>query len=134
VVRALERLPDTPERTGQLARLGWRLPIGGSIQMLLVAVPLVGWLTFTGLTWRAAVLIGLALSFSSTVLVFQSLAEKKPGQVRFQAGKLLKKLLFRSRNRTCPGFLSRFSRFSRFIGRVGVDLELAPRRAAAASA
>jgi CPA2 family monovalent cation:H+ antiporter-2 len=58
-----------------LARLGWRLPIGGSLQMLLVALPVAGWLTAAGLGIRAAILVGLAVSFSSTVLVFQSLAE-----------------------------------------------------------
>ncbi len=61
---------------GELLRLGRKLVVGGSVQMLSTAVPLGGLLLYMGLGPRAASLIALAVSFSSTVLVFQALAEQ----------------------------------------------------------
>lgn len=49
--------------------------IGGSVQMVLVAFPLTVGIAALGLPWEAAVLLGLALAFSSTVLVFRALSE-----------------------------------------------------------
>lgn len=59
----------------ELRRLGRAFLIGGSIQVLAVAVPTALVLTRLGLSWRAAVLLSAATSFSSTVLVFKSLSE-----------------------------------------------------------
>ncbi len=59
----------------ELGRLGRNLAIGGSIQMLLVALPVGAILLAIGLEWQPAVLISSAVSFSSTVLVFKALAE-----------------------------------------------------------
>lgn len=61
---------------GELVRLGRKLLIGGSVQMVLVAVPVGLLLAVAGLAPRAAALIALAVSFSSTVLVFQALSEQ----------------------------------------------------------
>jgi CPA2 family monovalent cation:H+ antiporter-2 len=58
-----------------LWRLGRHLVIGGGAQMLLVAVPVAAYLTRTGMAWQPAVLVASAVSFSSTVLVFKTLAE-----------------------------------------------------------
>jgi len=60
----------------ELVRLGRRLLTGGSIQMIAVAAPTAAILLLTGVEPRAAALIALAVSFSSTVLVFQALAEQ----------------------------------------------------------
>jgi CPA2 family monovalent cation:H+ antiporter-2 len=49
--------------------------VGGSVQMLLVAVPLVAVARLSGFSWGAAVLAGSAGALSSTVLVFRSLSE-----------------------------------------------------------
>jgi CPA2 family monovalent cation:H+ antiporter-2 len=49
--------------------------IGGSLQMLLVAVPVAACLLAIGMDWRPAVLLAAATSFSSTVLVFKALSE-----------------------------------------------------------
>jgi CPA2 family monovalent cation:H+ antiporter-2 len=49
--------------------------IGGSVQMLAVAVPVGLLLTAIGFDFAAATLIALAVSFSSTVLVFKTLSE-----------------------------------------------------------
>ena len=59
----------------ELLRLGRAFLLGGSIQVLLVAVPTACLLAKLGLPWRAAIMLGAAASFSSTVLVFKSLAE-----------------------------------------------------------
>ena len=58
-----------------LLRIARPLLVGGSAQFALVAVPvaLVGMLL--GLSWQAAVLLGAACAFSSTVLVFKVLDE-----------------------------------------------------------
>lgn len=58
-----------------LQRLGKSMLIGGSLQMLLVACPVTIGLGLLGLPWRAAGLVGAAVAFSSTVLVFNALAE-----------------------------------------------------------
>ena len=48
---------------------------GGSLQMLLVAAPLIALTMLAGLSWPSAVLIGAAAALSSTVLVFRALEE-----------------------------------------------------------
>lgn len=59
-----------------LRRLGKSILLGGSIQMLLVAVPIMLVFGLIGESWRAAWLIGAAVAFSSTVLVFKALSER----------------------------------------------------------
>ena len=59
----------------ELGRLGRHMLVGGSVQMLLVSGPLLLVLLQVGLSWPAAILLATALAFSSTVLVFKSLAE-----------------------------------------------------------
>jgi CPA2 family monovalent cation:H+ antiporter-2 len=59
----------------ELWRLGRNLVVGGSVQMLLVALPVGAFLLAMGLEWRMATLIASAASFSSTVLVFKALSE-----------------------------------------------------------
>ena len=59
----------------ELVRLGRRLIVGGTIQMTLVAAPIMGLLMAVGLPWRASWLLATAAAFSSTVLVFKTLAE-----------------------------------------------------------
>lgn len=60
----------------ELARLSRYFFIGGSVQMGLVLVPVVLLLALFETPLRASVLIGAALAFSSTVLVFKALAER----------------------------------------------------------
>lgn len=55
--------------------LGRNLLIAGSLQMALVAVPVYAALAAWGTNWPAAVMIALAIAFSSTVLVFKALSE-----------------------------------------------------------
>ncbi len=59
----------------ELWRLGRNLLVGGSVQMLLVALPTGALLLGTGMDWQPAVLIAAAVAFSSTVLVFKALSE-----------------------------------------------------------
>lgn len=59
----------------ELARMSRYLSIGGSVQMVLVAIPLTAVCLALGMTWNAAVLAGSAGALSSTVLVFKALAE-----------------------------------------------------------
>lgn len=59
----------------ELLGLGRHLLVGGCVQMLLVAIPVGGTLVACGLDWRSAALLGAAGAFSSTVLVFKTLAE-----------------------------------------------------------
>lgn len=59
----------------ELARLSRYLAVGGTVQMLLVAVPVMGFSMLLGKEWNAALLLGAAAAFSSTVLVFKALAE-----------------------------------------------------------
>jgi monovalent cation:H+ antiporter-2, CPA2 family len=58
-----------------LRRMGRELLIGGSVQMVLVAVPVGGALYAAGLSPQAACLLASATAFSSTVLVFKALSE-----------------------------------------------------------
>ncbi len=60
---------------GELRRLLRYFCFGGSIQMLLAALPLIVMLPLMGWDWKAALMIGAATSLSSTVLVFKTLAE-----------------------------------------------------------
>lgn len=59
----------------ELLRLGRHLIIGGCVQMVLVAAPVAGILLAYGLDWQPAVLLSSAVAFSSTVLVFKTLAD-----------------------------------------------------------
>ncbi|PON18208.1 sodium:proton exchanger [Candidatus Entotheonella serta] len=59
----------------ELGRLGRHLLVGGSAQMLLVSGPMLLVLWAAGLSWQPATLLAAAFAFSSTVLVFKSLAE-----------------------------------------------------------
>lgn len=59
----------------ELGRLGRHLLVGGSAQMLLVSGPMLLVLWAAGLAWQPATLLAAAFAFSSTVLVFKSLAE-----------------------------------------------------------
>ena len=59
----------------ELLNLGRHLFVGGSVQMALVAAPVAGVLLAFGLDWQSAVLLATAVAFSSTVLVFKTLAE-----------------------------------------------------------
>ncbi len=69
----------------ELARLGRWMVIGGLLQMSLVAGTGAAALWFCGLGLRSAILLGIAGSFSSTVLVFKALAER--GQVNSPHGR-----------------------------------------------
>jgi CPA2 family monovalent cation:H+ antiporter-2 len=60
---------------GELRKLGRYLLVGGTTQMLLVAVPVSLLLMLTGWKPAVALLVGCAAAFSSTVLVFKSLGE-----------------------------------------------------------
>ncbi|TWT29372.1 Glutathione-regulated potassium-efflux system protein KefC [Posidoniimonas corsicana] len=59
----------------ELRPLAWRLPVGGGLQMLLVAAPVALACYWAGLSLPASLLLGAALSFSSTVIVFKALGE-----------------------------------------------------------
>lgn len=59
----------------ELLELGRNLFVGGSLQMTLVAAPLAALLLSQHVPWQTALLIALALSFSSTVLLFKALSE-----------------------------------------------------------
>ena len=58
----------------ELLRLGRHLLVGGSVQMLLVAIPAGGALIAMGYDWQVALIFACAVAFSSTVLVFRTLA------------------------------------------------------------
>ena len=64
-----------------LVRLRRHLLVGGIVQMSAVILPFVGFyiliraISGDAIDYRAAVLVGVAVSFSSTVLVFQALSE-----------------------------------------------------------
>ena len=58
-----------------LLRMARALMVGGTAQMVLVAVPVAISASLVGRPWQAAVLIGAAVAFSSTVLVFHALEE-----------------------------------------------------------
>ncbi|QDT98619.1 cation:proton antiporter [Gimesia aquarii] len=59
-----------------LKRLGFKLIIGGAVQMTLVAIPVAAVLLWLSISWQSAVLIAAAVTFSSTVLVFKALSER----------------------------------------------------------
>ena len=58
-----------------LSRLKRHILLGGSIQMILVAVPVISFLYMINLDWRSATIFGFAAAMSSTVLVFKALSE-----------------------------------------------------------
>jgi len=69
----------------ELTSLWRQIVLGGSVQMLLVAAP-VSYFGYTmGLPWQSAILIGLPIALSSTVLVFKSLSEY--GQTTSSSGR-----------------------------------------------
>lgn len=59
----------------ELIRLSRYFLVGGAVQMLLVAIPLLPVCLAFGLSWNGAILASAAGALSSTVLVFKSLAE-----------------------------------------------------------
>ncbi|MBW3600193.1 MAG: cation:proton antiporter [Planctomycetes bacterium] len=61
----------------EIARMSRFFLLGGSVQMVLVAAPVMGFCLVWDpeMNWRTALLIGWAVAFSSTVLVFKALAE-----------------------------------------------------------
>lgn len=59
----------------ELMRMSRHFFVGGSIQMVLVAVPVGVACNFYGLSWQTSVLIASAVALSSTVLVFRALTE-----------------------------------------------------------
>ncbi len=59
----------------QLVRMGRFFVVGGAVQMVLVAVPLIAACLAFGMTPIAAILAGSAGALSSTVLVFKALTE-----------------------------------------------------------
>lgn len=59
----------------ELRRLSRYFFLGGTLQMLLAALPLIVMLPLIGWNWKAALMIGAATSLSSTVLVFKALSE-----------------------------------------------------------
>ena len=58
-----------------LVRMARPFFVGGTVQMLLVAVPTAFFAAILDFPWPAAVLLGAATAFSSTVLVFKALEE-----------------------------------------------------------
>lgn len=58
-----------------LVQLGRKWVIAGGTQMVLVALPVTGFLYAIGLDLKPSILIAAATSFSSTVLVFKALSE-----------------------------------------------------------
>ena len=58
-----------------LLRMARPFLVGGTMQMMLVAVPTAVFAAVLGLPWQSAVLLGAAAAFSSTVLVFKALEE-----------------------------------------------------------
>ncbi len=72
----------------ELSRLRRHILIGGSLQMVIVAVPVAvatGLSGLYGADWRAAAILGCAVAMSSTVLVYKTLAEF--GQTASPAGR-----------------------------------------------
>ncbi|MEM8943779.1 MAG: cation:proton antiporter [Planctomycetota bacterium] len=60
----------------ELLKLGRNLLVGGSVQMLLVSIPVAALMRVSGLPWTSALLIAVASAFSSTVLIFKALSEQ----------------------------------------------------------
>jgi CPA2 family monovalent cation:H+ antiporter-2 len=69
----------------ELTRLWRNIAVGGISQMVLVSVPVVCIVSMFGLAWQPALLLGLAVALSSTVLVFKTLAEY--GQTTSSSGR-----------------------------------------------
>ena len=69
----------------ELRRMSRFLIIGGPIQMGLTVIPASACLAAMGWAWPAAILVGSALAFSSTVLVFKALNEL--GQTNSEPGR-----------------------------------------------
>jgi len=59
----------------ELGRMWRSIVLGGSIQMSLVTVPVAFFAGLSGLAWQPALMLGLAVALSSTVLVFKTLSE-----------------------------------------------------------
>ncbi len=59
----------------ELVRMSRYFLIGGTVQMVVVAVPFTAACLAFGMTWSSAILVGCAGALSSTVLVFKALAE-----------------------------------------------------------
>jgi CPA2 family monovalent cation:H+ antiporter-2 len=59
----------------ELVRLSRYFAVGGSIQMILVALPVAMVCLLLGVSWQSSLLIATATALSSTVLVFRALAE-----------------------------------------------------------
>lgn len=59
----------------ELLRLSRYFLIGGSVQMVFVAVPVILVEVAMGMSWPAAFLVGAAIALSSTVLVYKALEE-----------------------------------------------------------
>lgn len=60
---------------GELIRLSRYFFVGGAMQMVAVAAPLLAVCAAFGMAWQAALLVAFAGALSSTVLVFKALAE-----------------------------------------------------------
>lgn len=69
----------------ELVRMSRYFLLGGSVQMILVAIPLTIACMAFGMSWNGAILAGSAGALSSTVLVFKALAEW--GQTATQHGR-----------------------------------------------
>jgi monovalent cation:H+ antiporter-2, CPA2 family len=69
----------------ELQKMGRYLVTGGPVQLFATSVPVAALLMWLGWTWPAAVLVGSALAFSSTVLVFKALNEL--GQTNSEPGR-----------------------------------------------
>ncbi len=59
----------------ELSSLGRHIVLGGTVQMMMVALPVACFGSAAGLPWRSSMFLGLSIALSSTVLVFKSLAE-----------------------------------------------------------
>ena len=69
----------------ELRKMGRYLVTGGPVQLFATSVPVSGLLIYLGWSWQAAVLVGSAVAFSSTVLVFKALNEM--GQTNSEPGR-----------------------------------------------
>ncbi len=69
----------------EIQRMSRYLFTGGPVQLLLTAIPMASILAWLGWAWPAAILVGSALAFSSTVLVFKALNEL--GQTNSEPGR-----------------------------------------------
>jgi CPA2 family monovalent cation:H+ antiporter-2 len=69
----------------ELRRMGRYIFTAGPVQLVTTSVPLASILVWLGWSWPSAVLVGSALAFSSTVLVFKALNEL--GQTNSDSGR-----------------------------------------------